>query len=199
MRKCGSCFRFVEDYKDAKAKGYAMRSDNPFIRTQKPRKGVKAQCASIRQKGEKHANDKGCKYHQYRWTWNMSITWNFKWKRYLKNCFNKFICVPIGSLRKPIPLKWEDSYDELTGEIIKKEVIPSCPHCGELPYSYQQCVFCGQRFMQDEKTTEMLKPPETEYIDCFLCDGKNTVEGTRSKINGHFHGKCTACGAKYIG
>ena len=80
-------------------------------------------------------------------------------------------------------------------DVIVKGGDPVCPHCGEMPYSYERCVFCGQRFVQDEKTEEMSQLPEEESTDCLFCGGKETMKGYRTKINGHFHGKCEKCGA----
>ena len=105
-----------------------------------------------------------------------------------------YVRCPIGGLRKPVPLRWKDSYDGCR-DVIIKDSEPQCPHCGEMPYSYEQCVFCGQRFVQDGKTEEMSQPPEEERMDCLFCGGKETMKGYRAKINGHFHGKCEKCGA----
>ena len=32
--------------------------------------------------------------------------------------------------------------------------IPECPICGEMPYSTEQCHWCGQRFVQDKEIEE---------------------------------------------
>lgn len=71
--------------------------------------------------------------------------------------------------------------------------IPMCPTCYEMPYSTEQCYFCGQRFIQDQEVKEYSKPLPTERVTCVNCNRK-TMVGTRSKYNGHFHGKCTNCG-----
>ena len=70
--------------------------------------------------------------------------------------------------------------------------IPMCPICGEPPYSYTQCHWCGQQFIQDEDVLEYSKPDVAER-KCYHCGG--TIIGTRSKYNGHFHGSCPECGA----
>lgn len=73
--------------------------------------------------------------------------------------------------------------------------IPECPSCGEMPYSTEQCIFCGQKFIQDEEVEEYNKPNfVTEK--CPLCGGE--MVGTRSKYNGHFHGSCKNCGVSVI-
>lgn len=198
FRKCKSCFRFTEDRKDAKAKGLKPRDTlgcGDFHR--KPRKGVKVYCMSVHKKEVPKANDCGCKFHQYRWTWNLGIWWRWHFKYRLDRLFCKYIRCPIGGLRKPVPLLWVDSYDGMR-DIIVKNSEPQCPHCGEMPYSYERCKFCGQRFVQDEKTEEMSQPPEEEVVDCLMCGGKKTMKGYRTKINNHFHGKCEKCGAVMI-
>lgn len=65
----------------------------------------------------------------------------------------KYIICPLGGLRKPAPLNWVDSFNVMTDKIIKNGE-PKCPHCGEMPYSIKQCVFCGQRFIQEENANE---------------------------------------------
>lgn len=72
--------------------------------------------------------------------------------------------------------------------------MPMCPVCGDMPYSTEQCHWCGQRFLQDEEVEEYNIPSPEETILCIAC-GKKTMTGSRSKYNGHFHGKCTNCGA----
>jgi len=67
-------------------------------------------------------------------------------KRFLmKNKINRFFIdkfvMPIGKKRKPIKLEWENSY--------RNSIIPICPHCKEMPYSIEQCQFCGQRFIKE--------------------------------------------------
>lgn len=196
FRKCGSCFRFQENWRDVKARGLKSQEDLSGITNygRKPRKGVACICTNVSKQDEPHANDKGCKYHQYRWSWNLQQWWSWDFKYRLKRWFDEHIRCHIGSLRKPVPLEWKDSYDSIR-DIIIKNGEPVCPHCGEMPYSYKQCVFCGQRFVQDEKAIEMSKPPEEEAMDCFVCGGKGTMKGHRAKINGHFHGMCEKCGA----
>lgn len=75
--------------------------------------------------------------------------------------------------------------------------IPKCPVCGEMPYSTEQCHWCGQRFVQDEEVEEYNTPDEGT-MDCISCGGKGTVKYVKSKYNGHKHGHCTKCGARFI-
>lgn len=87
----------------------------------------------------------------------------------------------------PVKIGWERSYDG---------IYPQCPSCGEMPYSTERCVFCGQRFIQeDEALQEYAKPALEERMDCFVCGGKGTLVGRRARSNGHFHGQCEQCGA----
>lgn len=155
FRKCGSCFRYIENWRDAKAKGLEpLDLSNGLAKyTAKPRKGVACICISIHKEDEPHANDTGCAHHQYRWSWNLQQWWHWDFKYKLKRWFCEYIRCPIGRLRKPVPLEWKDSYDGMCDKIIPNGE-PVCPHCGEMPYSYEQCVFCGQRFVQDDNTKE---------------------------------------------
>ena len=92
--------------------------------------------------------------------------------------------------KEPLLIQWEN---DCAGCIA-----PLCPSCGNMPYSYQRCVFCGQKFIQDDLAKERSKPPEVKHMDCFKCNGKNTVEYTESRYNGHKRGKCSACGMKFM-
>lgn len=76
--------------------------------------------------------------------------------------------------------------------------IPVCPACGEVPYSTERCVFCGQRFVQDEKVKEFNEPMPEERMDCLICGGKGTMVGQRARTNGHFHGRCEKYGAVMV-
>jgi len=91
--------------------------------------------------------------------------------------------------KEPVLIGWNRSYGG---------TYPECPVCGEMPYSLDRCIFCGQRFIKDARAEEWSKPPKVEYMDCFLCGGKNTVEFTRAQSNGHRHGHCTVCGMSFM-
>lgn len=49
---------------------------------------------------------------------------------------------------------------------------PECPACGEMPYSYERCIFCGQKFLPDKTAEEMKKPAEEVREDCPHCGAK---------------------------
>lgn len=96
----------------------------------------------------------------------------------------------------PRPAKWERDWDEMrecwTGEY------PVCPNCDEPLYQPEQCFFCGQLILQDERMEEHNKPAEVMRMDCFLCGGKDTMAYTVSSYNSHKRGHCEKCGAKFI-
>ena len=62
---------------------------------------------------------------------------------YWPNWLRHWLIAPFGRLRKPRPLMW-DKYCEAIS-------YPVCPHCGEMPYSFKACYFCGQRFTKEDK------------------------------------------------
>ena len=195
MRTCKSCFRYVEDWRDVRAKGLEEREMRGIADySYKPRKGVKVLCTSVHKAEAPVASDQGCKYHKYRWSWNLEMWWQWSFKYRLGRLLRDYIICPIGGLRNPVPLEWKDSFDGMRDKIIPNGE-PVCPHCGEMPYSTEQCVFCGQRFIKDKQMEEFEEPSETERTHCIMCGGANSVVGTRAKINGHFHGKCEKCGA----
>lgn len=73
--------------------------------------------------------------------------------------------------------------------------IPKCPICGEMPYSTEQCHWCGQRFIQDEEIEEYSKPDVIE----FKCPSCGTMgQAVRSKYNGHKHFHCKKCGMSFM-
>lgn len=91
---------------------------------------------------------------------------------------------------EPVQLRWTEDYDG--GRV------PECPSCGQMPYSLERCIFCGQKFLPDALTDELSKPPEEVRMDCPSCGGENTLVGARARSNGHFHGHCTDCGCRMI-
>lgn len=69
--------------------------------------------------------------------------------------------------------------------------IPMCPICGEIPYSTEQCHWCGQRFIQDKEVEEYEKPM-IENGKCPKCGADIVIH--ISKYNGHLHFRCDKCG-----
>ena len=47
---------------------------------------------------------------------------------------------PTGR-KAPVRVGWEESYGGMW---------PVCPSCGEMPYSTDRCVFCGQKFIRED-------------------------------------------------
>lgn len=159
IRKCGSCFRYVEDWRDARAKGLNERHNRLGEFTHKPREGVKPRCMCGKVKEGIHEKHAPCEYHEYRWTWNFKTWWQWDFKQRLSNWYRINIRVPIGSKRAPLPLKYRDYFHGMSDRIIPGGE-PECPHCGEMPYSYNQCVFCGQRFIEQEAESEKITKEE---------------------------------------
>lgn len=91
----------------------------------------------------------------------------------------------------PVTIEWEVDF-------YSNSKFPLCPSCGEMPYSTERCVFCGQKFIQDDEIAEYNKPPQTVRMDCIMCGGKNTLVGVRANCNGHFHGTCEKCGCRVV-
>lgn len=92
----------------------------------------------------------------------------------------------------PLPLEWEPDFEG------RGMGWPICPACGEMPYSTERCVFCGQQFIQDETVKAYNAPPEEIRMDCFKCGGKGTVTANRTNSNGHLRWKCEACGSLHV-
>jgi len=73
--------------------------------------------------------------------------------------------------------------------------IPKCPVCGEMPYSTEQCHWCGQRFIQDE-AVQKYSESKTVPFTCPSC-GKEGIANI-SAYNGHKHFKCKECGCSFM-
>ena len=150
--KCGSCFRCKEDWRDAKAKGLKPQSSPMLLYSLKPRRGVKVFCSDVSIENEITTTSKACKNWELRARWNAKLRME-EIKSRSRRIFEVCVRVPIGRLRKPMRLIWRDTYDGAADRIIRNAQ-PECPYCGEMPYSTKRCVFCGQRFIQDEAIAE---------------------------------------------
>lgn len=145
MKTCGSCFRYVENPKDVKFKGFEPRHRGLTDCYRKPRKGIKPIGLGIGCPDDIRADYPACKAHKYRLLENIRMWYLFKFNRIVWDWYRKQIRVPLGGLRKPVSLEWRDSFCGMT-DTITKNGEPVCPRCKEYPYSIEQCAFCGQRF-----------------------------------------------------
>lgn len=180
MKTCGSCFRYCENCWDAKAKGLKPLRQGGFDEYfRRPRLGVMPSAIGLTcPRGAALRPDRpSCEHHQYRWARNIGIWWEWHFKYGVTRWFSKYIRVPLGSLRKPLSLVWEPSFDGIADCIIPNGE-PRCPYCGEMPYSREQCVFCGQRFLPDESKLEGYT------IETVICD----------ELIGFIDGICPECG-----
>lgn len=46
--------------------------------------------------------------------------------------------------KPPVKLHWVPSFNGMTDSF---QPAPECPACGEMPYSTERCIFCGQKFI----------------------------------------------------
>lgn len=144
MKMCGSCARLVEDAKEARKKGLPPRRSffKSFLFSRRPR--VNAPCACIHVDNWENENicedTPACSDYQSRWAWNRYILRKCI-EYYAERAVHNLIIRPIGRLREPIKLNWVTDYGSL---------VPECPHCGEIPYSLTECMFCGQRFLEED-------------------------------------------------
>ncbi len=145
--KCGNCFRFRENWRDAKRKGYIPQGLNGIrLYSCKPRSGIETKCIAYPKKNI-DANCTACHMWKHRLVWNTQIWWDLRFKALIRRWFERHIRVPLGGLRKPMPLRWTEIYDCHTDSLVPE---PVCPYCGDMPYNTEQCVFCGQRFISEE-------------------------------------------------
>lgn len=144
MKMCGSCARFVENAKEAHKMGMSPRKSlfKSFLFSRRPR--ANAPCACIHVDNWENENIRentlACSDYQSRWEWNRCIFRKLL-GYYVERAVRNLIIRPIGRQREPIKLNWVTNYGGL---------VPECPHCGEMPYSLTECMFCGQRFLEDD-------------------------------------------------
>jgi hypothetical protein len=91
-----------------------------------------------------------CRHYSPLWLKRLGFKW-MNWKFKLSNTASRIWCrcvrMPLGSRRAPIPIGWQKSYSDYGGH--PDGLWPECPRCGEMPYSEEQCQFCGQRFLKE--------------------------------------------------
>ena len=138
--RCGSCFRCRACGNKGYC-GYMMTSNKPDMSDE-------VRCYGPGCRKEIGFKTRACEWYEPRWYFNFHIKAGEK--RYkLSRLYCEKFRIPLGGLRKPVPLKWVDGLNS-RGEIVRN-CDPQCPRCGEMPYSYTQCQFCGQRFTEDDR------------------------------------------------
>lgn len=48
--------------------------------------------------------------------------------------------------KPPVRLCWVPSFNGMNDSYY---AAPQCPACGEMPYSTERCIFCGQKFLKE--------------------------------------------------
>ena len=140
IKKCRSCFRCEE---------VGHWRDLNFGYSKKPSKDAFVRCPSACSPdigGDQY--HKACEWYIPRWYYNMCLRFS-RMKYFLGRWYCETICMRIGALRKPVRIRWVDGLTPC-GDIAPKSD-PECPYCGEMPYSLEQCQFCGQRFIQEDE------------------------------------------------
>lgn len=74
--------------------------------------------------------------------------------------------------KDPVRIRWENDYGMM---------IPYCPSCGEMAYSTERCVFCGQKLISENKPRNKMvvmggHDDENGIITCDKCGGKDNME-----------------------
>lgn len=135
VKRCGSCFRCREA---ASIVGFWNIS-------KKPRKDVPLHCSNACSPECHSVKQKACEWWEPRWYWNAEHYVRY-FSHSVRRWWDEHLRVPLGRLRKPVPLEWVDCLN--AGGQLVRQGEPQCPYCGEMPYSLEQCVFCGQRFKE---------------------------------------------------
>lgn len=88
--------------------------------------------------------------------------------------------------KPPLPIEWAEEYGCK---------VPTCPACGDITGSVDQCPYCGQKFLPDDTVRER---KEVKRMACFLCGTEHALVITRDAYNGHIRRVCEACGQKMM-
>lgn len=165
-KSCGKCFRYAEDWRDAESKGFEARHTGLGEMYRKPRSGIKVRAIGVNCPDQEDIrfDHPACEHYEPRWKWNVQTWWKWRLLPWCIEMYRKYIAVPIGARRNPVPLEWQDSFDYMADKFIHNgEAV--CPHCGEMPYSYEQCVFCGQRFLPSDDNPDRTVPKRSRRKD----------------------------------
>ena len=141
VKKCRSCFRCNQRDNDYRGGWWDI--------SKKPKENKDIYCCSACSPDIDDWNTKACESYEPRWYWNARQLYG-KYRYLARRWYEEHIRTKIGALRPPVELEWVASYDGMRDEIIPNGE-PRCPYCGEMPYSVESCVFCGQRFIQKIK------------------------------------------------
>ena len=98
---------------------------------------------------------------------------------------------------EPVHIRWAEDY--WSGRY------PECPSCGNMPYSLERCVFCGQRFLPEpeihkaEPTLLRAKPSRAETMfgpkeAWAIPDRAEAEETTPKTYKGFLLIRCAQCG-----
>ena len=97
--------------------------------------------------------------------------------------------------KDPVPIRWENDYGMMT---------PYCPSCGEMAYSTERCVFCGQRLLPIENPRKNVTEITGGHADddgnlrCDEC-GSDELLLVSHEDGATFYGytyKCAKCGSR---
>lgn len=144
MKTCVSCAKLIENAKVARKKGLPPRKPiiSGFRFSRRPRTDAPCACINVDNWDNDHIcrDTPACKHYYPRWRRNLEIFRSCV-AYYVELEVRNLIIRPIGRLRKPVKLNWVRDWGGL---------VPECPHCGEMPYSLTECVFCGQKFLEED-------------------------------------------------
>ena len=144
MKTCNDCLRLVEDWRYLKKHGIKPLENPMHLFSVNPR-SADVQTVCTVDHVVTHPSRKACGAYKSRRAWNARIWLKYSLAYKLCDFYRRRIRIPLGGLRRPKPLLYQDAYNFEQDQIVPNSD-PICPHCGEMPYSYVRCVFCGQRF-----------------------------------------------------
>ena len=99
----------------------------------------------------------------------------------------------LNGRKDPVPIRWENDYGMM---------MPYCPSCGEMAYSTERCVFCGQKLLPTEQPQKNEREIIGGYADkegilrCDKCKG-DELAVVSHEDGSNFFGwtyKCERCG-----
>ena len=103
--------------------------------------------------------------------------------------------------KPPVEIGWGVEYDYVTDSGV---MVPECPVCHEMPYSLEECYFCGTKFIQDDPALIEYKAAngatKEELSTCLKCKGVfHTISTMRNGEWRVTNGWCEgSCGMRFI-
>ena len=157
--------------------------------------GEKESYCTMYGKGPVSANDKHC--DQY---WDRELYERARDEYEQRKEEERLARIEANKDKPPVEIGWGAEYDYVTDSAV---MVPECPVCHEMPYSLEECYFCGTKFIQDDPALIEYKAnngrTKEELSTCLECKGVlHTISIMRNGEWRVANGWCEGCGMRFI-